>query len=258
MSKSYILTSVTTLFASIALAVYCAMLFYPVEPVAPIVNGFGIGLLTLVPGVIACIPYLLHFTHTLHRLTWAGGSLLALVAVGLFTLIIDADSQLWLFFIGQAFILAGYAFSQSIELRSERVRRIALLVTRVVGVLAIVLPTIGALSISISDGFQISAFITTTLLLACAACFGLDLRIGGAPVGYELPVVLGVIAILSLAITDSFIVLGVWTMATLCLAVGMVALSLDCSLSPATHDAKLEEPRAQKHHAPDTSDSASA
>ncbi len=255
MSKSYILTSVTTLFASIALAVYCAMLFYPVEPVAPIVNGFGIGLLTLVPGVIACIPYLLHFTHTLHRLTWAGGSLLALVAVGLFTLIIDADSQLWLFFIGQAFILAGYAFSQSIELRSERVRRIALLVTRVVGVLAIVVPAIGALLISAPTA---TAFITTTLLLACAACFGLNARINGFPVGYALPVVLGVIAILSLAITDSFLVLGVWTMATLCLAVGMVALSLDCSLSPTTHDTKLEEPRAQKHHAPDTSDSASA
>lgn len=255
MSKSYILTSVTTLFASIALAVYCAMLFYPVEPVAPIVNGFGIGLLTLVPGVIACIPYLLHFTHTLHRLTWAGGSLLALVAVGLFTLIIDADSQLWLFFIGQAFILAGYAFSQSIELRSERVRRIALLVTRVVGVLAIVVPAIGALLISAPTA---TAFITTTLLLACAACFGLNARINGFPVGYALPVVLGVIAILSLAITDSFLVLGVWTMATLCLAVGMIALSLDWSLSPATHDAKLEEPRAQKHHTPDTSDSASA
>lgn len=255
MSKSYILTSVTTLFASIALAVYCAMLFYPVEPVAPIVNGFGIGLLTLVPGAIACIPYLLHFTHSLHRLTWAGGSLLALVAVGLFTLIIDADSQLWLFFIGQAFVLAGYAFSQSIELRSERVRRIALLVTRVVGVLAIVVPAIGALLISAPTA---TAFITTTLLLACAACFGLNARINGFPVGYALPVVLGVIAILSLAITDSFLVLGVWTMATLCLAVGMVALSLDCSLSPTTHDTKLEEPRAQKHHAPDTSDSASA
>lgn len=255
MSKSYILTSVTTLFASIALAVYCAMLFYPVEPVAPIVNGFGIGLLTLVPGAIACIPYLLHFTHSLHRLTWAGGSLLALVAVGLFTLIIDADSQLWLFFIGQAFVLAGYAFSQSIELRSERVRRIALLVTRVVGVLAIVVPAIGTLLISAPTA---TAFITTTLLLACAACFGLNARINGFPVGYALPVVLGVIAILSLAITDSFLVLGVWTMATLCLAVGMVALSLDCSLSPTTHDTKLEEPRAQKHHAPDTSDSASA
>lgn len=255
MSKSYILTSVTTLFASIALAVYCAMLFYPVEPVAPIVNGFGIGLLTLVPGAIACIPYLLHFTHSLHRLTWAGGSLLALVAVGLFTLIIDADSQLWLFFIGQAFILAGYAFSQSIELRSERVRRIALLVTRVVGVLAIVVPAIGTLLISAPTA---TAFITTTLLLACAACFGLNARINGFPVGYALPVVLGVIAILSLAITDSFLVLGVWTMATLCLAVGMVALSLDCSLSPTTHDTKLEEPRAQKHHTPDTSDSASA
>lgn len=255
MSRSYVLTSVTTLFASVALAIFCASSFYPQETATPIINGFGVGLLTLIPGVIACVPYLFHLTNSLHRLTWAGGSLLALVAVSMFTLVIEADSEQWLFFIGQAFVLAGYAFSQSIELRSERVRRIALLVTRVVGVLAIVLPTIGALLISMPTA---TSFITPTILLICAACFGLNLRINGAPVGYALPLVMGVIAILSVAVTSSFLVLGVWMVATVCLAIGMVATTIDSSLPQAPHDAKPEAPRAPKSKTPQTSGSASA
>ena len=258
MDKSYVLTSLTSLFSTTSLALYCAVLFFPQEPANPIVNGFGIGLLVLIPGVIACVPYLFHLTHSLHRLTWAGSSLLALVAVGLFTLIIDAESDLWLFFVGQAFVLGGYALTLALEQRSERERRITLIVVRVLGVLAIVLPTIGALSISMSDGFQISAFIMPTLLLACAACFGLNARINGFPVGYALPIVIGVIAILSLAVVESFIVLGVWTLGTMCVSAGMVALAIDSSLPQATHNSKPEEPRAPKPKTPQTSGSASA
>lgn len=258
MNKLYVFTSLTTLFATTSLALYCAVLFFPQEPANPIVNGFGIGLLVLIPGVIACVPYLFHLTHSLHRFTWAGSSLLALVAVGLFTLIIDAESDLWVFFVGQAFVLGGYALTLALEHRSERERRITLTVVRVLGVVAIVLPTIGALSISMPADFQISAFITPVLLVACAACFGLNVRINGFPVGYALPVVIGVIAILSLAVIESFIVLGVWTLGTMCLSAGMVALAIGSTLPQAAHNANPEEPRPPKPKTPQTTGSTSA
>lgn len=234
-TQTYHWASLVVLSCSVVLALLIAWTHQPVDESDGVVNAFGFALLHLVPACIACAPFLFNRSDSLHRVTWAGGGLLALVATGLLVLIVEPDSQLWFLSIGEGVVLVGFVFALWMQERSERERRIGLIVVRVLGALLIAVPAVSVIIYSLPSeaGFYPTSFIVPSIVLVCAALFAFDVRAKGFPLGYALFAALGIVATLAMGFGNPNLFAAVWFVVTVCAASSMAALVIDASLKPA-------------------------
>lgn len=224
MRNSHSFATLTTIFATIVFSIYCTIISYldVVDQEPQIIKGYVTGLLLALPGMIACAPHVLHITQTLkQKLLWTASGMIMLIVTTVTTVAINNNTGLWLFSAGMALVITGYGITQALEKASSKTHQKAMIVTRIVGTILIAFPAIGALMISLpTEPIQV----TPTILIICAVLFGFNLRIKNFPVGYTIAFALGIFATLSLIFIDSFLVAGVWLVATTCLTIGMITL----------------------------------